>query len=406
MMDVRTFRAPNMQTALELVRRELGSNAVILHTREVRPSRWRRWFRSRDQRHVEVTAGTGMNVRTPPPLRPTGTTPNRTRRGDEMSPERLPRRPQPHEKESQIAQQLEALKTMVAELQESARRGREGDVPEELFHVYMQLIEADVEQDLARDLVMRLRTTGDPASLNDPKQVDERLARMIEGDLPVGGPISYEPGRQKVVALVGSTGVGKTTTIAKLAAHFRLRERAKLGLITVDTYRIAAVEQLRTYAEIIDLPMKVVMTPREMPRALAELDGLDLVLIDTAGRSPSDDLKIQELKSFLAAAGAHEVHLVVSAASSPRTLTETAKKFAAAGPTSLVLTKLDESAGLGGLLRTIQQIGLPLSYLTTGQNVPDDIEPAEGRRLARLILGQQHLSLSTTAAARGAVART
>ena len=116
-----------------------------------------------------------------------------------------------------------------------------------------------------------------------------------------------------MVALVGPTGVGKTTTIAKLAATFRLREKRKVGLITVDTYRIAAVEQLRTYADIIDLPMAVVSTPREMREAVAGMGQLDLILMDTAGRSPRDEVKIQELKSMLVEAEADEVHLVASA---------------------------------------------------------------------------------------------
>ena len=113
------------------------------------------------------------------------------------------------------------------------------------------------------------------------------------------------------MALVGPTGVGKTTTIAKLAANFRLREKRRVGLITVDTYRIAAVEQLRTYADIIDLPMEIVSTPREMHQAVARMADLDLILMDTAGRSPRDEVKIQELKSMLAEAEPDEVHLVL-----------------------------------------------------------------------------------------------
>src|SRR5690606_26350105 len=107
------------------------------------------------------------------------------------------------------------------------------------------------------------------------------LAALIESQLVCSQPIRPVPGQRKVVALVGPTGVGKTTTIAKLAANFRLRDNIKMGLVTVDTYRIAAVEQLRTYAEIIDLPMQVVSTPKEMQQALDEMVGLDLVLIDT-----------------------------------------------------------------------------------------------------------------------------
>ena len=122
-----------------------------------------------------------------------------------------------------------------------------------------------------------------------------RLMRMIEDEIPVAGPIHMQPGQRRLVALVGPTGVGKTTTIAKLAANFRLKEKRKVGLITVDTYRIAAVEQLRTYADIIDLPMAVVANAREMREAVAKMSDLELVLMDTAGRSPRDEVKIQEL---------------------------------------------------------------------------------------------------------------
>jgi flagellar biosynthesis protein FlhF len=211
----------------------------------------------------------------------------------------------------------------------------------------------------------------------------------VEAEIRAGGPIQLTPGRRRVVALVGQTGVGKTTTIAKLAANFRLRDKRKVGLITVDTYRIAAVEQLRTYAEIIDLPMQVVSTPREMRQAVERMTDLDLVLLDTAGRSPRDEVRIQELKVFLAEAGADEVHLVLSAVAGATALCRTAEHFAAAGTTALLLTKLDEAGTLGHLLPLFRSCPLPLSYLTDGQVVPDDISPARPDRVARCILGMK-----------------
>jgi len=186
---------------------------------------------------------------------------------------------------------------------------------------------------------------------------------------------------------VGPTGVGKTTTIAKLAANYRLREKRRVGLITVDTYRIAAVEQLRTYADIIDLPMEIVATPEEMHQAVARMANLDLILMDTAGRSPRDEVKIQELKSMLAEAKPDEVHLVLSSVASAGTLSKMAEQFATVGTTALLLTKLDEASSLGNLLPLLRSSRLPLSYLTHGQNVPDDIAPAESARLARVVLG-------------------
>ena len=179
---------------------------------------------------------------------------------------------------------------------------------------------------------------------------------------------------------------------AKLAANFRLRDGVKMGLVTVDTYRIAAVEQLRTYAEIIDLPMKVVTSPPEMRRTMDELIGLDLVLIDTAGRSPRDGLQIQELKSLLSEADVDQVHLVLSMTSSMRSLEATVEKFSAVKTTSLMMTKLDEAAGMGALLSLPRKVDLPISYLTTGQDVPEDIEPAVAGRIARLVLGQDKLT--------------
>jgi flagellar biosynthesis protein FlhF len=197
-----------------------------------------------------------------------------------------------------------------------------------------------------------------------------------------------EPGEQRIVALVGPTGVGKTTTIAKLGAEFRVRQRKRVGLVTVDTYRIAAVEQLRTYADILDLPMEVVATPREMRGAIQRMADLDLIMVDTAGRSPRDAVQLQELKAMLAEARAHEAHLVLSTVASNLSLTKTIEQFHGVGITSLVLTKFDEAHGLGHLIDLLRTKRLPISYVTHGQNVPDDIAPAARRELAMAIIGR------------------
>jgi flagellar biosynthesis protein FlhF len=179
-----------------------------------------------------------------------------------------------------------------------------------------------------------------------------------------------------VVALVGPTGVGKTTTIAKLAAHYRLREKCRVGLVTVDTYRIAAVEQLKTYAEIMDVPLEVVATPLQMRDALQRLSGLDLVLIDTAGRSPRDAVRLAELRRLLAESQADEVHLVLSAVAGADTIDVACEAFSTVGASALILTKLDEAVSLDWLPALVARHRLPLSYTTSGQNVPDDIQPA------------------------------
>ena len=301
---------------------------------------------------------------------------------------------------TEVQTQISQLQALVEDLCRRTRGQGHHDLPQSLFRLYTDLIEAEVNEETARDLVERLRRESAPHDLEDVMLLRARMARMIEEQIVTTGPIHVESGRRRLVALVGPTGVGKTTTIAKLAANFRLREKKKVGLITVDTYRIAAVEQLRTYADIIDLPMHVVSTPREMRDAVNSLASLDLILLDTAGRSPHDDVKIQELKSFLVEAQADEVHLVLSTTTGASSLEKTAKQFAAAGTTHLILTKLDEAASLGNLLPLVRSSRLPLSYVTDGQSVPDDISAADSGRLARVILGMD----SPTAGRRSLVA--
>ena len=471
-MDVKTYRARTMQEALALVRRELGPDAAVLQTREVRGGGWLGLFGG--ARQIEVVASAEVNVPSRLPQRAAAASPRSSAEGGatamiETSPgieweaKAMFR--------DELKGQLDELHSLVEDLCRRSRPSSGRDWSDGLFRLFAELIEAEISEDIARDLIERLRSTAphsgalpfsdssrsgilpladssrsgilpladssrsgalplaqssnDPSSLSDQSlaaghaagcrvytpnaagcrvytpnaagcrvyEGDDldaaraRLAEMLEDEIPLGGPIRLTPGKRRLVALVGPTGVGKTTTIAKLAANFRLREKRRVGLITVDTYRIAAVEQLRTYADIIDLPMRVVATPHEMREAVEAMSGLDLVLLDTAGRSPQDEVKLRELKLFLSEAQADEIHLVLSSTASTATLVRTAERFSALGTTALVLTKLDEAGALGSLLPLWRSCKLPLSYLTNGQNVPDDIAPADRRRLAREVLG-------------------
>jgi flagellar biosynthesis protein FlhF len=392
-MDVKTYRARSMQEALALVARDLGPDAAVLHTREVSgPLRW-----LLGGRKIEVTASTSVAV----PSRLAEIDEEEYADDDAACYEPIEHQassiqyPASHNADfdyrakfrSDLKNQLDNLSVMVEDLCRWPQATPAREVPESLFHLFTDLIDAELSEDLARELIDRVRQSG--ADVSDARTAKARIARMIEDEIATSGPLPLVPGQRRIVALVGPTGVGKTTTIAKLAANFRLREKRRVGLITVDTYRIAAVEQLRTYADIIDLPMEVVSTPREMRQAVARLADLDLVLVDTAGRSHRDEVKIQELKSMLAEAQADEVQLVLSSAAAGNSLAKIAEKFAEVGTTSILLTKLDEATGLGNLLPLVRSSRLPLSYVTNGQNVPDDIQPADSKKLARTMLGME-----------------
>ncbi len=392
-MDVKTYRARSLQDALQLIRSDLGSQAAVLHTRELRGGLLRRLMGIRE---IEVTASATVNVPSrfadadAPVELPAS---HRTDDGSLSAPAATPRVPGADEHDfrskfrDDLKCQLNSLQSMVEDLCRERERSNRHDLPESLFLLFTDLIDAELGEELARELVDRVRQGSASGDLDEEVLLRARIARMIEEEIDVTGPIRVTPGERRLVALVGPTGVGKTTTIAKLAGNFHLRDRRRVGLITVDTYRIAAVEQLRTYADIIDLPMEVVSTPREMRRAVERLSDLDLILMDTAGRSPRDEVKIQELKNMLQEAEADEVHLVLSSVNSVENLKKTARQFADVGVTSLVLSKLDEATGLGNLIPLLRSCRLPLSYVTNGQNVPDDIEPADRRRLTRAMLG-------------------
>jgi flagellar biosynthesis protein FlhF len=400
-MNIKTYRAKTMRDALETVRRELGPAASVLHTRELNAGPLRRLVFGRK---YEVAASASMNVPSRFPVEELagvesqisvsafsaaneesiGTTFGVGADSNVIDDYRARYR---DDFRRQVSGQLDELHAMVEKLCQQAASAPAHDLPESLFHAFTNLIEAEVDEAIARQWVDRLRSESGPHALDDVSLVMHRLAEMLEDEISVTGPIIIDHNKCRVVALVGPTGVGKTTTIAKLAANYRLREKRRVGLITVDTYRVAAVEQLRTYADIIDLPMEVVATPREMREAVARMSHLDLVLMDTAGRSPRDEVKIQELKSMLGEAEPDEVHLVLSSTAGAKSLISTAERFADVGTTAVLLTKLDEAHGLGHIISMVRSVPLPVSYLTDGQNVPDDIQVAERRAFASTLMG-------------------
>jgi flagellar biosynthesis protein FlhF len=182
--------------------------------------------------------------------------------------------------------------------------------------------------------------------------------------------------------------VGKTTTAAKLAAVYALEKKMKVALITIDTYRIAAAEQLKVYAGIMGLPFKRVSSAKELSQTLAQFADMDLILIDTAGRSQRDQLQLKELKSFLRQSFAVEVCLVMSITHKEDTLSATGRQFELLPIDSIIFTKLDEVYSYGSIVNQLYRMKKPLSYLTTGQRVPEDIEIATRERIIPLILGE------------------
>lgn len=189
------------------------------------------------------------------------------------------------------------------------------------------------------------------------------------------------------IVLVGPTGVGKTTTIAKLAGRLSLIEGKKVGLITVDTYRIGAVEQLKTYAEIMDVPFKVVMNPKEMEEALEYMKHCEVVLIDSTGRSSKNLMQISELRTFIDKINPDNISLVISSTTKNNDLKSIINGYKVLGYKDMIITKLDETTSYGTILNASYLSGVPIRFLTNGQTVPDDIKTYSKRELVNLIIG-------------------
>ena len=387
-----------MAEALRQLKRALGDDAIILHTRTYCR---RRWLGLKRQEVVEITAGRDADLPARGGRRTAAREPKNAPTPLQMK--SLPAAAMPAAPAGRsllqtpaassavmmgLSQEMGLIKSMVMDLVKETRSAQAPQVPEELFDHYLGLIQNQVARELAADIVAKLHSQLRPEHLKNGEFVRSKLAEHVERMLPAAGPIvRTKTAGPHVVALIGPTGVGKTTTIAKLAANLKLREKRRVGLITIDTYRIAAVDQLKKYADIIGSPLKVVSTPDDLREAISAMSDFEFILIDTAGRSPTDALKLSELRNFIVVANPDEVHLVLSTTASQECIESAIARFGEVRVDKIIFTKLDEAVHIGVVLNVIRKVNKRLSYLTTGQDVPDDIEVVAAGKLARLILG-------------------
>jgi flagellar biosynthesis protein FlhF len=344
-----------MQEGMQQIKQELGPDAIIIQSRKVRQKGI--WGFLRPPK-VEITAAVDSAA------------------GSQAKLAAL---------EQSWQQEMGELKQLVNQL--LAHQQKQTISSKGPYFTYLQqLVAQGVETHVAQALLMEIEQEYELGDNIKAEVLELMLSKKIQQYLPT----EKLPAAAKILVFTGPTGVGKTTTLAKLAAHFVLTEKKRVGMITIDTYRIGAVEQLRTYAAITEIPIEVVITPKNMQAALEKLAGLDLILVDTAGRSAKNSMQVAELNSFLTQLPAAEVFLVLSVTTKAKDLHLITERFRKVGYNRLIFTKLDETANFGAILNTTYATGLPLTYLTTGQNVPDDLEEADREKIAQLILrGEQ-----------------
>ncbi|WP_238653776.1 flagellar biosynthesis protein FlhF [Paenibacillus piscarius] len=261
------------------------------------------------------------------------------------------------------------------------------ELPDALEVLKLRLVDQETDAVLVDEWISgvleRYREEGSGWS---PEQFGAALQAQIDGFLDgrITGGISPDT---RIVYIAGPTGVGKTTTIAKLAAEQLFKQGRKVGLITSDTYRISAVEQLRTYASILNIPLEVVQSPGDLQRAMFRLESCDLVLMDTAGRNYRNELLVAELQSLLAKELPSETFLVLSLTSKSRDMKKIAEHFSRYPLDKVIFTKLDETGSYGPLFNVLNDFPLKLSYITNGQTVPDDLLTASPEQISGMLLG-------------------
>jgi flagellar biosynthesis protein FlhF len=408
-----------MQEALDTIKREMGDEAFILSTR----TRKRTGESGREESLIEVTAAVDEAAARESNAKPalnqlpaTGTYGLRPALTGAVPKAPAPSQPEPppppmdlqpirrelleikgavealrdrEQRNSAILRELDQLKIMLNRLQRQGMPPAQMQLPPCILELYGDLVANDLEPMIAMRLceyTQRALVDHGGEQALDGERARLFMRRVIADFIPVANPIQIDPGTTRVAALVGPTGVGKTTTIAKLASYAKLQLGQKVALLTLDTFRLAAVDQLQQYAQILQVPLHVALTVEDLRNALRFYQDRSLVLIDTPGHSPKDAEVLGQLKGLLDELPDVETHLVLSATTKPRDLVDIVQRFETLKPGRIVFTKLDETSTYGPMLSTLVRIKRPLSYLGTGQEVPDDLELATSRRVADLIL--------------------
>ncbi len=353
-MRIKLYRGASLKEVLDRVKAELGSEAVLLSSRNLGPRE------ATAVEKVEVSVAVEGHQALP----------SSEKGGFD---ERLTL--------SRIEKNIAHIKAMMTISQAKERIPLAIHTNPELRLFFQRIMSSGVEERLALELMTRLIGRLPEDSPNG--LVQSELVRLLKEVLVV----SPKPGQERIRwALVGPTGAGKTTTLAKLAAHFALTQGRSTALITVDTYRLAAADQLKAYARLMGLDLTVAFNRDELRQALRENRDKEVILLDTAGRSQHHLLNMNELKMLVREVEDLKHWLVLPATTKDQDMASACEKFMELGLNGLIFTKLDETVCYGSLINQVLQYRLPVAYLTAGQRVPEDIEPATQERLLRLVL--------------------
>ncbi len=366
-MKIRKYFASDMKEGLVRIKKDLGSEAVILHSRRVRRRGLSGYF---TPRQMEIIAAVDQKKHEP-----------------QLNSVMLKKAVEKEGQISSMAGELETLKNTVSELSTAASSGSAGHQASGLMskkkssNYWRSYLE---HHDLDPNLLEEIFVEAEVEAAVPGRMSHSRMAEILQEK--AGSRVSSTAGfNSRSQIFIGPTGVGKTTTLAKLAARSSFNFNEKVGLITIDHYRIGAVEQLRTYAEIMDLPLEVVINPQDLFKVMMRLEGCERIFIDTAGRSTGCEDQLGELLPYIDLLLPADIHLVISATTRRQDIGYITERFRRLKYNRLIITKLDETNAYGAALNGAYYTKLPLAYLTDGQRVPEDLKPASEVDLAGLL---------------------
>ncbi|MCR5824382.1 MAG: flagellar biosynthesis protein FlhF [Lachnospiraceae bacterium] len=403
-MLIKKYVAPTEQEALEKAKAELGKDVIITHITTVKPKGLFKLFKSGS---VEVTASVetetdfqkkNANIAARATANAYAKNANDFAKAAKSSgfDAVLPKE---EEKTFPIEQVLDSLQNILDKQttkdnvsQEAVNRVEPEEKPESpsmtcIKMVYNKLLANEVEEVYANKLIAEIESVIKPDS--DVKSVLSNIYQKLVLKLGQTQTIKITEGKTRFIFFIGPTGVGKTTTIAKLASSLKLGLKAKVALFTADTYRLAAIDQLRSYASILNIPLKVIYSEAEMKEAMEDFSGYDAVLIDTAGRTLKNKEQRDDIEKliFSVPEEKRDVYLVLSATTKYKDLVTITEGYSEISAYNLIFTKLDETDCIGNILNVRMLTDAPLSYSTNGQNVPDDISRINPQSIAKQLLG-------------------
>lgn len=357
-MKVKKYTGYTTHEAMTKLKRELGSDAVVLNTRTVRQKGFLGFFR---KPLVEITAAYEKK-------------------------DLLSFKSREEDSLSRINNELNTLRNMVEQISGRVKE-KDSEIPGELDKYRMKLIENGVEYLTATSILKKLSDQIN-FSHKDHITIKMIIKQTLMEYIGQVEPLSLDNPYQKIIFFVGPTGVGKTTTLAKIAAQLVMEDEYDIGLITSDTYRIAAIDQLKTYSDILQLPLKIIYNEEDMYKTLVTFKDKDIILVDTAGRNHRDIDEEDEIFKIMNSIKNKEVFLVLSGTTEYKTLKSIIRHYDFIKDYKIIFTKIDECEGLGNILNTKYLTNNPVSYVTTGQNVPDDIEVLNKEKVVSSLIGE------------------